>query len=161
MLAAALTLTPDDLRHEAAVEALYDRAFGPGRFAKVSYRVREAAGPFLASSRLAWRADRLVGACRLWAARCGAAPIVFLGPLAVDGAERGEGVGQRLTEEACAGAEADGARAVVLVGDLAFFERAGFRRAEPGAIILPGPVDPRRILLRGADVAGHIPGGLS
>lgn len=151
-------LTPDAPAHDGAVDALYDRVFGPGRFAKVSYRVREGAGCLYGPSRLAWRGERLVGACRLWNARCGKDAIAFLGPLAVDGGERGGGLGAALTIAACEAAEAQGARTILLVGDLAFFARCGFERAQAGVIMLPGPVDGARVLLRGAQVAGPVTG---
>jgi predicted N-acetyltransferase YhbS len=156
---AAPRLTSDAHAHDAAVEALYDRVFGPGRFSKVSYRVREGAACLYAASRLAWRGARLVGACRLWSARCGAAPIAFLGPLAVDPGERGGGLGADLTRAACAAAEACGVESIVLVGDLAFFARCGFARAPAGRLVLPGPVDPARVLVRGPVPAGLVAGG--
>ena len=37
---------------------------------------------------------------------------------------------------------------IVLVGDLGFFGRIGFEAREPGRIRLPGPADPRRVLVR-------------
>ena len=135
--------------------------FGPGRFAKVSYRVREGANCLYGPSRLAWREGLLVGACRLWSARCGGEPVVFLGPLAVDPGERGGGLGAALTIAASEAAEAQGARTILLVGDLAYFARCGFERAQAGAIILPGPVDGARVLLRGAPVTGRVTGAQS
>ncbi|RZJ96558.1 MAG: N-acetyltransferase, partial [Brevundimonas sp.] len=56
---------------------------------------------------------------------------------------------------AVARAEADGAAGVLLVGDLAYFERFGFVGA-PGAV-LPGPVDQRRVLWRA--IASETPMG--
>jgi predicted N-acetyltransferase YhbS len=35
---------------------------------------------------------------------------------------------------------------VVLVGDEPYYARVGFKRAPPGRVILPGPVDPQRLL---------------
>jgi predicted N-acetyltransferase YhbS len=155
------SLAQDAPAHDRAVEALYDRVFGPGRFAKVSYRVREGANCLYGPSRLAWREGLLVGACRLWSARCGGEPVVFLGPLAVDPGERGGGLGAALTIAASEAAEAQGARTILLVGDLAYFARCGFERAQAGAIILPGPVDGARVLLRGAPVTGRVTGAQS
>jgi predicted N-acetyltransferase YhbS len=34
------------------------------------------------------------------------------------------------------------------VGDLPYYERFGFVNVPPGQIILPGPVNPRRLLAR-------------
>ena len=43
-------------------------------------------------------------------------------------------------------AKHDGLRLAVLVGDEPYYARFGFKRVAPGAITLPGPVDPARLL---------------
>ena len=83
---------------------------------------------------------------RMWRVKVGEQPIVFLGPLAVEAGERKHGLGARLVERACAAAQAAGEAAVVLVGDMPFFGRIGFSVAPD--VILPGPVDPKRVLER-------------
>lgn len=130
----------------AEVEALLNRAFGPGRFAKVSERVREFADFAPELSFCALEAGRVVGVVRLWRVAVGDQPIVFLGPLAVEESERRAGLGVQLIERACMAAEAAGEAAVVLVGDLPYFQRAGFAVAPD--VALPGPVDPTRVLAR-------------
>jgi predicted N-acetyltransferase YhbS len=143
----ALPLQSERPEDAALVEALIDRAFGPGRFTKVSERVREFA-PFRPDlSFCAWRDGRLIGVVRQYLVQIAGQPVVFLGPLAVDEDERKSGAGLALVERACQAAQAAGFAAVLLVGDLEFFRRAGFAVA-PG-ILMPGPVDPRRVLLRG------------
>ena len=74
-----------------AVERVVARAFGPGRFAKVSYRVRERARFRSDLSFAAWREGALFGTVRLWSIRIGEAPAVFLGPIAVDSEQRSGG----------------------------------------------------------------------
>jgi predicted N-acetyltransferase YhbS len=142
----APVLTLEQPEHAAAIEALLDRAFGPGRFTKVSERVREFADFALDLSFCAHLDGMLVGSVRLWRVKAGDQPVVFLGPLAVEASARHHGLGARLVERACAAAEAASEAAVVLVGDLPFFGRIGFEVA-PG-VILPGPVDPKRVLVR-------------
>jgi predicted N-acetyltransferase YhbS len=110
----------------AAIERLHDRAFGPGRFTKVSERVREIADFAPELSFCAWEGERLLGAVRQWRVRVGDAPIVFLGPLAVDVEARSAGLGRLLTARACAAAAAAGEGGVLLVGDEAFFAEVGF-----------------------------------
>src|SRR5690349_22427156 len=83
----------------AAVEALLDRAFGPGRFTKVSERVREFATFRPDLSFCAWNGDRLAGVVRQSVARIDEREIVFLGPLAVDADQRLGGLGGRLVEQ--------------------------------------------------------------
>jgi predicted N-acetyltransferase YhbS len=144
--APALDLVNEAPDHAPAIEALLNRAFGPGRFAKVSERVREFAEFAPELSFCAVEDGRLVGVVRMWRVAVGGRPIVFLGPLAVDATERKNGLGALLVERACQAAEAAGEAAVLLVGDLPFFARVGFAVA-PGAE-LPGPVDPKRVLVR-------------
>lgn len=142
------SLQPERPQDAAAVEALLDRAFGPGRFTKVSERVREFAAFAPELSFCAWAEGRLLGVVRMWRVRVGDAPVVFLGPLAVDVRERSAGVGGLLVARACEAAAAAGEAAVLLVGDAPYFARMGFSPAAPGSVTMPGPVDPRRVLLR-------------
>ena len=130
----------------AAVEALLDRAFGPGRFTKVSERVREFADFAPDLSFCAHLDGVLVGSVRLWRVNAGDQPIVFLGPLAVEANSRKHGLGAQLVARACVAAEAASEAAVVLVGDEPFFGRMGFSVAKD--VILPGPVDSQRVLAR-------------
>jgi predicted N-acetyltransferase YhbS len=150
--APALAFVHEAPDHAEAVEALLNRAFGPGRFAKTSERVREFAAFAPELSFCAFEADRLLGSVRMWRVAVGGQPIVFLGPLAVEEADRKLGLGAMLVERACAAAQAAGETAVLLVGDPPFFSRVGFEVAPEAE--LPGPVDPRRLLVRRfADVA--------
>ncbi|WP_337186481.1 N-acetyltransferase [Phenylobacterium sp.] len=149
-----LAFVHEDPAHAAEIEALLNRAFGPGRFAKVSERVREFADFAPDLSFCAVEDGRVVGVCRMWRVAAGERPAVFLGPLAVEESERRHGLGARLVEQACSASEAAGEPAVVLVGDLPYFQRVGF--AVASEVSLPGPVDPKRVLYRGAAPAGMI-----
>lgn len=136
--------TPGDL---AALRALSADAFGPGRFARTAYRVREAGRPVPELCLTGWREGRLAGAIRFTAVTIGGAGgALLLGPLVVDPAYLGKGCGRALIAEGLARARAAGCRLVVLVGDLDYYARAGFQPVPPGRIAFPGPVDPARIL---------------
>lgn len=142
--------TPPLIRNEtpqdaAAAEALVDRAFGPGRYAKSAERLREGNRHLPELSFVAEENGRLVGSVRLWPVSVGGREAVFLGPIAVDPSWRSRGLGQALVERACAAADCP----VLLVGDAPWFERMGFAVA-PG-VLMPGPVDPRRVLARGGE----------
>ena len=141
-----LTLVNEAPGHGPEIEALLNRAFGPGRFAKSSERVREFADFAPELSFCAIEAGKVVGVVRMWRVRVGDQPAVFLGPLAVEASERRHGLGAMLVERACAAAEAADDAAVVLVGDLAYFQRVGFQHAPDDG--MPGPVDTRRVLAR-------------
>ncbi|HWF00208.1 MAG TPA: N-acetyltransferase [Caulobacteraceae bacterium] len=157
-------VAPERPQDAEAVERLIARAFGPGRFVKTVERLREGAAPILEVSQVAWLGGRPVGAVRLWPIRIGRARALLLGPIAVDVTCRGSGIGASMVEAACATAEAAGWSLILLVGDLPFFGPLGFVRA-PAEVLLPGPVDRRRLLVRpltaGADaeLAGAVAAG--
>lgn len=146
--AAAPGFTHEAPEHAAQIEALLGRAFGPGRFVKVSERVREFADFAPELSFCAWEDGRLTGVVRMWRVAVGDQPVVFLGPLAVDQDQRNAGLGALLVQRACAAAEAAGETAVLLVGDEPYFERVGFAAAPTAQVAMPGPVDPKRVLAR-------------
>jgi predicted N-acetyltransferase YhbS len=158
-----ISLRADDGQHDGAVEALYERAFGPGRFAKAAARLREGNSCLAAFSFLALKGDEVVGACRLWPVQGkDGARALFLGPIAVDSAARSAGLGQRLVVACLAAVDsAHDDRSVILVGDLAYFGKMGFEMVAKGTITLPGPLDPARLLWRRAsDAHAHAPSGL-
>lgn len=132
----------------AEVAAFVDQAFGPGRFAKTAERLREGNRPLLSISRVARSGGAVVGCVRMWPIHLSDRPAVFLGPFAVDEAWRSRGLGGALIRAACEAAEAEGHTLVVLVGDYPYFQRFGFQQIPAGAVVLPGPVDPRRVLVK-------------
>ena len=147
---AAPDFRPETPNDGPAVEALLDRAFGPGRFVKVSERVREFARFRPDLSVCVWDDATLLGSVRMSQVHIGGAPAMFLGPLAVRTDQRSSGLGGQLVSRACAASEAAGFPVVLLVGDEPYFARFGFAAAPTAAIVMPGPVDPRRLLVRGA-----------
>jgi predicted N-acetyltransferase YhbS len=130
----------------AAVLQLEERAFGPGRFARSAYRLREGNPHDPALSFVARIATLTVGSVRLTRIRIGARPAALLGPLTVDPAFRSRGIGRRLVDAAAAAAREAGHRLILLVGDEAYYGPMGFRRLKAGSVVMPGPVDPARIL---------------
>lgn len=147
----ALRFSFEQPQDAQAIEALLDHAFGPGRFTKVSERVREIAEFRPDLSVCAWDGDRLVGSVRMWQVHVAGAPVIFLGPLAVEADARKHGTGGLLVQRACAAADAAGCPVVLLVGDEPYFGRFGFTAAPARDVRLPGPVDQRRVLARGAE----------
>ncbi|MEZ5776343.1 MAG: N-acetyltransferase [Hyphomicrobiaceae bacterium] len=131
----------------AAIEDLHARAFGPGRFTRAAYRVREGLPPFSGLCLAAVSGERLAAAIRFAPVLIGGRPgAELLGPLAVEPEIKGRGVGQRLVGEGLAAARAKGRRLVVLVGDLPYYGRFGFKVVPRGQLVMPGPVDPGRLL---------------
>jgi predicted N-acetyltransferase YhbS len=132
-----------------AREALLDRAFGDARFTKAAERLREGRMPAFGLSFVATEKNRVVGTVRLWHISAGPArPALLLGPLAVDGAWRGLGIGAALTRRATEAAQRLGHNAVLLVGDAAYYGRFGFAAEKTGALWMPGPYERERLLAR-------------
>lgn len=143
------TETPADA---AAVEALVLAAFGPGRFAKTAERLRERAS--VVAGFVAREDGAVIGSVRLWAITIGDTRAVFLGPIAVAAGNRRGGLGAELVQACLAFAQTGDVAGVLLVGDAPYFERFGFRKAE--GVVMPGPVDGRRLLWWGeGDAAGE------
>jgi len=128
------------------VEALDNDGFGPGRFAKTAYRLREGVKPESELSFVAVENDGLVGSVRFWPISIGGSKALLLGPLAVRSSLRGRGIGIALMQTGIQKARALGHRAIFLVGDEAYYARAGFARVPQGQVRFPGPVDRARIL---------------
>jgi len=141
-------IAPETQADSPEAEALVDRVFGPGRYAKSAERLREGNQMLRPLSFVAREGGRLVGSVRLWPVRVGEAAALLLGPIAVDPTARRQGLGVALTARACEAAAEAGHSRVVLVGDLGFFERIGFEALQPGRVRMPGPADPRRVLVR-------------
>lgn len=148
-----------------ALSQLFAEVFGPGRFARAAYRVREAAGPQATN----WFGVRdgsgeagLIGAVGMTPVSCGAQSGVMLGPIAVRAKNQRGLIGSGLMNHALAWADASGFAFVILVGDLPYYERFGFARVPFGQVTFPGPVDPARVLARccaplvAMDLAGEV-----
>lgn len=135
--------TPD---HARAVERVLDRAFGPGRFAKISERVREFAVQARELSHVALMEGAPIGVCRIHRITIGQTPALFLGPLAVDPSVQHGGIGHALVSETLKVCKAGGEDIVLLMGQPAFFNALGFSQAPADKIVMPGPVEARRLL---------------
>src|SRR5438552_18283321 len=143
----SLTIRPETADDAVPIERLHDRTFGPGRYAKSAYRLREGIGHQLDLSFTSRIGTLLVGSVRLSPIRIGETKALLLGPLTVEPAFRERGVGYALIERALKAAAQKGHRLVVLVGDEPYYEKCGFKRIPRGRAIMPGPVDPARLLI--------------
>lgn len=135
--------------HEAAVEKMVAEAFGPDRFAKTVYRLRDGVAPIPSLSLIMLDREEVVGTLRFWPVSIGGTtPALLLGPLVAAADRQGQGVGSKLMEAGLARAEAEGHRIVVLVGDEPYYARFGFTRSLARRLKLPGWVDKKRFLAR-------------
>jgi predicted N-acetyltransferase YhbS len=141
-----LTIAGESPTDSRARERLLDEAFGAARSGKTAERLREGRLPAQGFSLAAWDAGELIGTLRMWHILAGKVPALLLGPLAVAKAYRSRGLGRRLMAEALFRAASAGHKAVLLVGDAAYYEPFGFSRRHTLRLILPGPVDEARFL---------------
>src|SRR5271168_1184121 len=155
----SLTILPETKDDAPAIERLHERTFGPGRYAKTAYRLREQVGHGLDLSFTARVGSLLVGSVRLSPVRIGEVKALLLGPLTVEPPFRDRGVGQALIAHALEAARAKGHRLVILVGDEPYYGKCGFKRIPLGRVNMPGPVDPARLLV--AELADGAFDGLS
>jgi predicted N-acetyltransferase YhbS len=158
-----LTFAHERPKDAALAADLIDRAFGPGRFVKTAERLRETNSPDLNLSLMAWAGDQAIGCVRLWPILIGPTPALLLGPFAVHDAWRSRGLGGELIQRACGLAQAAGHAVILLVGDEPYFRKLDFHVAPAGAIVMPGPVDSRRVLWRWlkGDAEGFVGGAVT
>jgi predicted N-acetyltransferase YhbS len=136
--------TPDD---HTALMHLNECAFGPGRFARTAYRVREDAIGEPRLNLCAVRNGEIIGSVQFTpVAIGGVSGALLLGPIIVVEGCKSQGYGLALIQEGLRRAAGLGYKLVILVGDLPYYARAGFHAAPLGRIVFPGPVDPARIL---------------
>ena len=77
----------------------------------------------------------------------GQTPALLLGPLAVEQAFSSIGIGMNLVNRAVEAARSEGHSLIFLVGDEPFYSRAGFVVMPFNRVEMPGPVDPKRLLV--------------
>ncbi len=130
---------------DSLIEPLLDRCFGFDRHHKTVYRLRAGVAPIEKLCFVALASDGgLLGSLRFWPVRIGAAPAILLGPLAVDPALQGAGIGRGLLRHGLTRAKRQGARICVVVGAPDYYAPFGFENAAGHGLILPGPVEPER-----------------
>lgn len=143
----SFSIRPQTPADNALIFDLHEETFGPGRFVRTAYRIREASTqpPLIALT--AWDNENLAGAIHFTPIKIGGQRGgLLLGPLAIAPAYKNKGCGLRLMRDGLESASDMGFQLVILVGDLPYYSRVGFGIAPQGRIIMPGPVDPARLL---------------
>jgi predicted N-acetyltransferase YhbS len=140
------------IRHETpcddyAVEQIVKNVFGPGRFAKTAYRLREAKDyQHLFGLVTENHLDNIVATVRV-AHLKGYDDTVILGPIAVASNLRNIGLGMALMHKA----ESEclhypDIKRIVLIGDAEYYNKFGFSKENAVDIIFTAPVNKNRIL---------------
>ena len=150
---AAFTIDRENAGDVVARERLLDRVMGEARFRKSSEKLRRGRLPAEGLALVARDADgHVICTVRLWNVEAGVdadgnpVPALLLGPLAVDCAHEGKGIGGALMRAAITEARGRGHGAVLLVGDPEYYERFGFFAGKARHLVMPGPFERRRFL---------------
>ena len=134
-----LSERPDDV---GLIEPLLDRTFGFERTGRTVYRLRERLEPLADLSFVAVHADGgLLGSLRFWPIRIESRRAILLGPLAVEPALQGQGIGRSLLHHGLSQARWAGHGICVVVGAPDYYRPFGFVAAAARGLVLPGPVD--------------------
>lgn len=138
---------PEQPAHDPEIEHINAEAFGPGRFARAAYRIREGGPHERALSFVAIHDGGVAASVRMTRVAAGEGRALLLGPLAVRPAYKNMGIGRQLVRLAVAAAETAGAATVLLVGDEPYYGPLGFKKIRRGQLSMPRPVDLDRILV--------------
>ncbi len=158
---ADFTYRLENAADEAEIEAIAEEAFGPGRFARAAFKLREGGPHDAALSFVAEIAGAVIGSVRMTPIAAGEGRGHLLGPLAVRPAFKNKGIGKKLVAIALDAARSAGSPAVILVGDEPYYGPLGFRRVPRGTLRMERPVDPNRLLVAElADGAADTLGGV-
>jgi predicted N-acetyltransferase YhbS len=146
MIPAHIVFLPETAAHDAEIEHINEEAFGPGRFTRAAYKIREGGPHDRALSFVALDGEAVVASVRMTPVVAGEGSAFLLGPLAVRPSHKNVGIGRKLVAMAVDAAKAKCAQAVLLVGDEPYYGPLGFSRIPRGQISMPRPVDLDRLL---------------
>lgn len=148
------SVRPATVADDAFVEDLQAIAFGPGRFAKTAYRIRERFKIDPSLSLIAEVEGEACGSVWMTPVSIGGKNGWMLGPLATHPNFRKLGAGKLLAREVSKRALARGdGEFVMLVGDRDYYCPLGWVPTKLGNIAFPGPVDPTRVLVLAEDAS--------
>jgi predicted N-acetyltransferase YhbS len=132
-----------------AIESLQAELFGPERFKRAAYVLRDGVPPDPQLSFVATLDGSFVASVRMTPITIGGRAALILGPLIVRPEYKGKGAGRALVRKALEAARDNGHRVVMLVGDLPYYGPLGFTFLGRDVITLPAWVDKDRVLVAG------------
>jgi predicted N-acetyltransferase YhbS len=146
------TVRPATDGDDQFIEDLHAIAFGPGRFARTAFRVRERFPIDKSLSMIGEINGERGGSVWMTPISVGGIDGYMLGPLATHPDFRKRGLGKLLAREVARLALERGQGSfVLLIGDQDYYCPLGWQPTTPGNIAWPGPVDQNRVLLYSYD----------
>jgi predicted N-acetyltransferase YhbS len=130
-----------------ALIALLDDAFGTGRHMRTAYLLRKGMAAIDHLSFGILDDSDLVGSIQCWPMRVEKSDLILVGPVAVASDRQNSGLGKRLMQLMLNAATPQDAP-MVMIGDPEYYGRFGFSADGTSGWTLPGPWEPRRLLLR-------------
>ena len=90
--------------------------------------------------------NKLIGSVRFWNILVNNKKSLLLGPIVMHRDYRGQGFGKRLLKDSILNCKNLGHNLIILVGDLSYYSKVGFKRIGPKKILFEGPVNYERVL---------------
>lgn len=146
MTLADVTYMPEAPAHDLEIDDINAEAFGPGRFTRAAYKIREGGPHDRSLSFVAMHGGQVIASVRMTPIAAGEGRAQMLGPLAVRPDFKNMGIGRKLVAMALAASVKANEPAVILVGDEPYYGPLGFARIPRGQIEMPRPVDLNRLL---------------
>lgn len=131
----------------AEVEALLDDAFGTDRHQRTAYLLRKGMSVVDHLSFGIVKDGQCIGSIQCWPIAADSTHILLVGPVAVAPAWQNRGLGHQLMNAMVAAILPDDPP-MVMIGDPEYYGRFGFDAEGTSQWLLPGPWEPRRLLLR-------------
>jgi predicted N-acetyltransferase YhbS len=130
-----------------ALNALLDDAFGTDRYTRTAYLLRKGMAAIDHLSFGILNNAVLLASIQCWPVRVGKTDLILVGPVAVATNRQNEGLGTQLMQLMLHAATPQDAP-MVMIGDPEYYGRFGFSSNDTSGWTLPGPWEPRRLLLR-------------
>jgi predicted N-acetyltransferase YhbS len=145
-----LNLLPLSNCDAAAIEELLDAAFGADRRQRTAYKLRQGVDFLPALSFGLTDAGILVGSIQCWPVTLqeNSFPLILVGPVAVSPTHQNQGLGHMLMHAMLDAAAVRSDAVMMMIGDPEYYERFGFSAGAAAGWKLPGPWEPRRLLIR-------------
>ncbi|MEM5501558.1 N-acetyltransferase [Ahrensia kielensis] len=160
--APSFTISLETEAHHQTIERLHETVFGPGRFTRAAFRVREQGSHDPELSFVATQPDgKMIGSVRLtWVTTSvSRSKGLLLGPLCVVPNLQKQGVGKALVAKCVEAAKQVNADYLMLVGDQPYYGPLGFDVVAKRNVLMPGPVDLNRLLV--CPLGGFDPSGMA